>query len=122
MLAVALLLLFDLGVLVLNFATSYQISKDAHSINLAGRQRMLSQRAAKALLAVQTARAQNLPGTQDQAELRDACTYAQTHNLALPAQMNRLTTAVVHGIEAPATRQASGKAAAGAIYRNNRSI
>lgn len=68
----ALFLLFDLGVLVLNFATSYQISEDAHSINLAGRQRMLSQRSAKALLAVEAARRQGLDAPQALAELRDA--------------------------------------------------
>ncbi|BDT67215.1 hypothetical protein os1_13860 [Comamonadaceae bacterium OS-1] len=71
-LAVALFLLFDLGVLVLNFATSYQISEDAHSINLAGRQRMLSQRSAKALLAVEAARKQGQTAAYELAELRDA--------------------------------------------------
>jgi two-component system, chemotaxis family, sensor kinase CheA len=48
--AVAFFLVFDLGVLVLNFYTSYQISEDAVAINLAGRQRMLSQRMTKAIL------------------------------------------------------------------------
>jgi two-component system chemotaxis sensor kinase CheA len=71
-LAVALFLLFDLGVLLVNFYTSYQISEDALSINLAGRQRMLSQRTAKALLAVENARSQGLPATQELAELRSA--------------------------------------------------
>ena len=50
--AVALFLVFDLGVLILNFFTSYQISQDAISINLAGRQRMLSQRMTKSLLII----------------------------------------------------------------------
>ncbi len=71
-LAVALFLLFDLGVLVLNFATSYQISEDAHSINLAGRQRMLSQRSAKALLVVEAARNKGQAAPEALAELRDA--------------------------------------------------
>lgn len=48
--AVALFLLFDLAVLVLNFYISFQISSDALAINLAGRQRMLSQRMTKELL------------------------------------------------------------------------
>ena len=51
--AVALFLLFDLGVLVLNFYTSFQIAEDALGVNLSGRQRMLSQRTAKALLATE---------------------------------------------------------------------
>lgn len=52
-LAVAAFLFFDLGVLILNFYTSFQISADAVSINLAGRERMLSQKMTKALLALQ---------------------------------------------------------------------
>jgi two-component system, chemotaxis family, sensor kinase CheA len=52
-LAVAFFLVFDLAVLVLNFYISFQISEDALAINLAGRQRMLSQRMTKALLNAQ---------------------------------------------------------------------
>src|SRR3990167_6741986 len=59
--AVAFFLLFDLGVLILNFYTSYQIAEDALGVNLAGRQRMLSQRTAKALLAVNVAHTAGLP-------------------------------------------------------------
>jgi HPt (histidine-containing phosphotransfer) domain-containing protein len=70
--AVALFLLFDLGVLVLNFYTSYQIAEDAVGINLAGRQRMLSQRTAKSLLALESAQAHNLPVATDLEELRKA--------------------------------------------------
>jgi len=50
--AVAFFLVFDLGVLILNFYTSYQITEDAVAINLAGRQRMLSQRMTKAILTI----------------------------------------------------------------------
>ncbi len=50
--AVAFFLVFDLGVLILNFYTSYQISEDAVAINLAGRQRMLSQRMTKSILTI----------------------------------------------------------------------
>ncbi|HEY0819057.1 MAG TPA: ATP-binding protein [Rhizobacter sp.] len=55
--AVAFFLLFDLAVLVLNFYVSFQIAEDAVSINLAGRQRMLSQRMSKALYASELASA-----------------------------------------------------------------
>jgi len=47
--SIALFLLFDMSVLVLNFYISFQIADDASSINLAGRQRMLSQRMTKSL-------------------------------------------------------------------------
>lgn len=61
-LAVACFLIFDMAVLVLNFYISYQISESAVSINLAGRQRMLSQRMTKSLLAAQEdIRAQQSP-------------------------------------------------------------
>lgn len=45
--AVAFFLIFDLAVLVLNFFVSFEIDKDSVAINLAGRQRMLSQRMTK---------------------------------------------------------------------------
>jgi diguanylate cyclase (GGDEF)-like protein len=49
-LAIGLFLLLDLTILTANFWLSAQISRDAVAINLAGRQRMLSQRIVKALL------------------------------------------------------------------------
>lgn len=49
-LAASLFVLFDLGVLVMNYYISFQLEKDALAVNLAGRQRMLSQRMTKALL------------------------------------------------------------------------
>lgn len=70
--AVAFFLLFDLGVLVLNFYTSFQIAEDAVGINLAGRQRMLSQRTAKALFSVETARLAGAPVNAELDELRAA--------------------------------------------------
>lgn len=70
--AVAFFLLFDLGVLVLNFYTSFQIAEDALGVNLSGRQRMLSQRMAKALLAADVARTRGQPAEQDLEELKGA--------------------------------------------------
>ncbi|MES2947245.1 MAG: ATP-binding protein [Pseudomonadota bacterium] len=72
--AVGFFLLFDLGVLVLNFYTSFQIAQDAVGINLSGRQRMLSQRTAKALLSVESARIRNQVADKELDELRNAAT------------------------------------------------
>jgi len=69
-LAVAFFLVFDMAVLVLNFYISFQISEDALAINLAGRQRMLSQRMTKAVLTIQSDVQRGLPPTDAQAELK----------------------------------------------------
>ena len=57
----AFFLLFDLGVLVLNFYTSFKIDEDTVAINLSGRQRYVSQRIAKALFALELARLDAAP-------------------------------------------------------------
>jgi len=48
-LSIAIFVLLDLGVLILNYYLSLQFQKDAININLAGRQRMLSQKISKSL-------------------------------------------------------------------------
>ncbi len=48
--AVAMFLLLDLAILILNFYISFQITSNVEAINIAGRQRMLSQRITKELL------------------------------------------------------------------------
>src|SRR5687767_15883971 len=69
--AVAFFLLFDLGVLVLNFYTSFKIDQDTVAINLAGRQRYVSQRIARTLLELDAARVAGQPYKPDTlAELR----------------------------------------------------
>lgn len=52
LISVALFILLDASVMILNFYVSFEISADAVGINLAGRQRMLSQRMAKSLYAL----------------------------------------------------------------------
>ncbi len=51
--SIALFLLLDASVLFMNFLISFEISKDAEAVNIAGRQRMLSQRIMKSLLHTQ---------------------------------------------------------------------
>jgi two-component system chemotaxis sensor kinase CheA len=62
-LAVVCFLIFDITVLSLNFYISFQLSDSAAAINLAGRQRMLSQRMTKELLAAKLESQQSI-GTQ----------------------------------------------------------
>jgi len=49
----ALFLILVLSVLGLNFYMSFQVESNAESVNVAGRQRMLSQRISKSLLNTQ---------------------------------------------------------------------
>ena len=63
--AVAFFLLFDIGVLVLNFYTSFKIDQDTVAINLAGRQRYVSQRIARTLLELDAARVAERPYKPD---------------------------------------------------------
>lgn len=53
--AIALFILFDITALALTYWLSYQIEQQAVAINLAGRQRMLSQRMVKVLLQIDDA-------------------------------------------------------------------
>lgn len=66
--SIALFLLLDLSVLVLNFVVSSEIKGDAVNVNLAGRQRMLSQRTAKIALQIE---ARNIAGQPFEAELKE---------------------------------------------------
>ncbi len=68
--AVALFLVFDFTALALNFWLSWKIEKDAVAINLAGRQRMLSQRMVKSLLQIEVARLHDQDTTASMGELR----------------------------------------------------
>lgn len=52
--SIVLFLVLDASVLVMNFYMSFQIADDAIGVNIAGRQRMLSQRITKSLFDVQT--------------------------------------------------------------------
>ena len=81
-LAVAFFLVFDLAVLVLNFYISFQISQDAMSINMAGRQRMLSQRMTKALLTAQSDARLGLPNADALGELMKTAKLFDTTLLA----------------------------------------
>jgi two-component system chemotaxis sensor kinase CheA len=81
--AVAFFLLFDLGVLVLNFYTSFKIDQDTVAINLAGRQRYVSQRIARTLLELDAARVSGQPFKPETlAELRTGTKLWQASHVA----------------------------------------
>lgn len=69
MLAIALFVLLDFGTLAVGYTISRQVEKDAVAINLSGRQRMLSQRATKAVLLASN---EKLPSEQRTAALKEA--------------------------------------------------
>lgn len=73
--SIALFLLLDATVLMVNFYTSFQITGDAQAINLSGRQRMLSQRMVKSLYEI------------DQAYKQGQVAQAQLAELAQSAKM-----------------------------------
>lgn len=77
-LAVAFFLVFDLAVLVLNFYISFQISEDALAINLAGRQRMLSQRMTKSLLIIESDEQRGMPNAAALEELKQTADLFDT--------------------------------------------
>lgn len=77
-LAVSLFLIFNLAVLGLNFYTSSTLDGDAVSINLSGRQRMLSQRTAKVLLSIQVDAAQGRFDQKNTEELKKVSTLFDT--------------------------------------------
>lgn len=68
--AVALFLLFDFAAFALNFWLSWEIEQHAIAINLAGRQRMLSQRMVKSLLQIEDARRNSESPAASLAELK----------------------------------------------------
>jgi len=82
MAAVACFLVFDLAVLLLNLALSYELGADAQAINLAGRQRMLSQRIAKALFSLESV---NLSGDAQDAARDELAQSAALFDTTLSA-------------------------------------
>ena len=69
MLAIALFVVLDFGTLAFGYKIATQVEQDAVAINLSGRQRMLSQRATKAVL---LAANEKLPSEQRTAAIKEA--------------------------------------------------
>jgi two-component system, chemotaxis family, sensor kinase CheA len=80
--SVALFLVFDLGVLVLNFFTAAKIAEDAQAVNLAGRQRMLSQRISKASFIVEERLREGASAATELAELNTSIKLFDTTLIA----------------------------------------
>ena len=69
--SIALFLIFDLGVLALNFYTSGKIAEQTERINLAGRQRTLTQQMSKATLYIKSQKLQSWVYLSGLYELRE---------------------------------------------------
>jgi len=69
--AVTIFAICDIGVMGTNFYSSFRIAESAVSINLSGRQRMLSQRTTKALLLLQDDARDGVPINDDLASLSE---------------------------------------------------
>lgn len=78
-LAVATFVLLDLGTLAFSYTIAHQVERDAVAINLAGRQRMLSQRITKAALLATNPQRSTVQRTKSASELNQAFqTFRQT--------------------------------------------
>jgi len=71
--SIALFIILDASVLILNFYISFEIAEDAVGVNIAGRQRMLSQRMVKSLLDIYHSN----ESTQDQNEAIEELKFTQ---------------------------------------------
>jgi len=80
--SIGLFLIFDLGVLSLNFYTSGKIAEQTERINLAGRQRTLTQQMSKATLYIKSQKLQQWVYQSGLDELRD---YYYTFDKTLSA-------------------------------------
>lgn len=80
--SIVLFLVLDASVLILNFYMSYQIADDAVGVNVAGRQRMLSQRITKSLFDIQSSLGNQTELERSISELRAASTLFNSSFIA----------------------------------------
>ncbi|PVZ72490.1 type IV pili methyl-accepting chemotaxis transducer N-terminal domain-containing protein [Pelagibaculum spongiae] len=91
--SVALFLLLDASVLLLNFYISFEIADDAVGVNVAGRQRMLSQRMMKSLLDIKVSQDADESVVEAINELRNTTVLFDTTLEAFRTGGNTLGTA-----------------------------
>jgi len=81
LLPLILVLVFDISLLAMNYYISSELEVSSININIAGRQRMLSQRMTKSLALIHYANSQNKPIDKDKKELKKAVQlFDQTFN------------------------------------------
>lgn len=97
--AIALFLVLDLGVLLFNFHSTRQIEADTRLINAGGEMRMYTQQLTKALLTLQQETAAELPNQTSMAQITEAHSYFRT-------ALQRLKEALAEPVAQAATEQA----------------
>lgn len=105
--AIALFLVLDLGVLLFNFHATRQIEADTRLINAGGEMRMYTQQITKALLTLQQETAAELPNQTSMAQITEAHSYFRT-------ALQRLKEALAEPVTQAAGDQALDQADVGA--------
>lgn len=109
LISVALFILLDASVMILNFYVSFEIAEDAVGINLAGRQRMLSQRMAKSLYAL-NAETTDSPAFKDAAAELKASSKLFDETLAAFTKGGETHNATKQLVELPQVKSPAGQA------------
>jgi len=105
--AIALFLVLDLGVLLFNFHSTRQIEADTRLINAGGEMRMYTQQLTKALLTLQQETAAELPNQTSLAQITEAHSYFRS-------ALQRLKDALAEPVAQAAAEQAMDQADVGA--------
>lgn len=105
--AIALFLVLDLGVLAFNFHATRQIEADTRLINAGGEMRMYTQQLTKALLTLQQETAAELPNQTSMAQITEAHSYFRS-------ALQRLKAALAEPVAQAAAEQAVDQAEVGA--------
>lgn len=109
LLAIALFIVLDLGILLFNFFASSQLERDAGRINAAGELRMLTQQMTKAVLTLQAERKGELPTQTSLAQLGQGHAGFERSLAAIRGSMAGDVEFRAFGLEGGVLRDAAAK-------------